>query len=91
MENKANIRNCDGCNKNVDKLFKTYVNDQPAGEQYVVSSYWLCQECYKLRFADPEAFLKTINECYSNVQKDSHLLINDKKRKPKRGTEYEQI
>jgi hypothetical protein len=51
----------------------------------------MCQECYKLRFADPEAFLKTINECYSNVQKDSHLLINDKKRKPKRGTEYEQI
>lgn len=59
MEN--NIKTCECCNKNVDELKKTFVNDQPVGEQNVVSSYHLCPECFSLRFADPEAFLEKIN------------------------------
>lgn len=60
MEN--NIKICECCNKSVDELKKTYVNDSPIEEQNIVSSYWLCHECFSLRFADPEAFLEKIRE-----------------------------
>lgn len=72
MVNNINIGYCECCNKNTNelkdydtkgtKLMKTFVNDQPVGEQNIVSSYRLCQECFTLRFTDQETFLKKIRE-----------------------------
>lgn len=59
--NNVSIMQCEGCGKNVDKLLKTFVNDQP-GENCIVSSYHLCDECYNLRFEDPKGFLEKINK-----------------------------